>query len=192
VSCQGNGVAYYWSLIDRRARDAISFRGFSAAFPAAGVAREVMDFTLQGPLIACLSDLQDITQLQAIEMGGSAGIPGGAPNQVPFDVKILVAPAPQLAPHGRSRHGAVLLVRNETEGTTVATVADLHRGEDWVFAMLTAAIAAVAVNGGPPLIDMLMYNSSMGNMKMTITTPIGTVVVNKPFMSAPGLAAADA
>lgn len=63
LSCQGGyGVAYYWSLIDHRSQNAVAFRGFSAAFPGAAVAREVMDFTLAGPLISCLADLQDVTR----------------------------------------------------------------------------------------------------------------------------------
>jgi hypothetical protein len=185
VSCQGNGVAYYWSLIDRRARDAVSFRGFSATFPAAGVAREVLDFTVQGPLISCLSDLQDVTQLQAIRIGGSAGA-------VPFDVKILVAPAPQFASGGRNPQGAVLFVKNETEGTTVATVANLHRGDDWLFAILMAAMPVAAVNGGGALIDALIFGGAgNGDLVVTITTPIGTVHVNKPYTIAPGLLGAD-
>jgi hypothetical protein len=189
VSCQGNGVAYYWSLIDRRARDAVSFRGFSATFPAAGVAREVLDFTVQGPLISCLSDLQDVTQLQAIAMGGSAGTPN---QQLAFDAKIFVAPAPQLAPHGRNPHGAVLLVKNEVEGTTVATVANLHRGDDWVFAIMAAAIPAVAVNGGQALTDaVVLGGTSSATMKATITTPIGTVTVLNDFTTVAGLVGLD-
>ena len=185
VSCQGDGVGYYWSVIDRRARDAVSFRGFSATFPAAGVAREVLNFTVQGPLITYLFDLQDVAQLQAIRMGGSAGA-------VPFDVKILVAPAPQLAPHGHHPHAAVLSVKNETEGTTIATVADLHRRDDRVFAILMAAMPVAAVNGGPALIDALINGSaSNGDLEVTITTPIGTVHVNKPYTIAQGLLGAD-
>jgi hypothetical protein len=187
VSCQGSGIAYYWSVIDGRFRNAVGFRGFSVSFQGATVARELMDFTVQGPLIDCLSDLQDLSQLQEIQMGGSAGPPSGGPPQVPFDAKIRVAPAPQVAPGGRNPHGAVLLVTNEREGATVATVADFHRDEDWVFALLAAAIAAVAVNGGAPLIEALMFGNSLGNLKTTITTPIGTVVVNKPFTASAGL-----
>jgi hypothetical protein len=188
VSCQGNGVAYYWSVIDARARNAIGFRGFSAAFPATGVAREVLDFTIQGPLIPSLSDLEDVTQLQAIEIGGGAAASSG--QQLAWDAKILVAPAPQLAPHGRNPHGAVLSVKNETEGTTIATIADFHRGDDWVFALLVAAIPVVAVNGGQVLIDAVIRGSmSSGNLVATITTPIGKVTVNKPFTAVPGLPA---
>jgi hypothetical protein len=91
VSCQGNGVAYYWSVIGGHVRDAVSFRGFSATFPAPAVARVVVDFTVQGPLIDSLADLQDVTQVQAIQMGGSLGTPSPAAKQVPFDVKILAA-----------------------------------------------------------------------------------------------------
>ena len=189
VSCQGDGVAYYWSVIDGRSRNSVGFRGFSATFPAQAVAREVLDFTVQGPLISLLSDLQDVTQLQAVEMGGSAGTPN---QQLAFDARILVAPAPQLAPHGRNPHGAVLLVKNELEGTTVATVADLHRDEDWVFAIMVAAIPAVAVNGGPALTNAVVLGStSAATMKVTITTPIGTVTVNNNFTTAPGLAGLD-
>jgi hypothetical protein len=188
LSCQGPaGVAYYWSLIDNRFENAVGFRGFSAAFIGATTAREVMDFTVQGPLISCLADLQDVTQLQAVEMSGSMGASGST--QVPFDVKIHVAPAPQTAAGSRNPRGVILRIRNETESTTVATVADLHRHEDWVFATMVAAIAAVAVNSGPALIDVLMYDSSFGNVNATITTPIGTVTVNKPFTGVAGLAA---
>jgi len=187
LSCQGPaGVAYYWSLIDNRFENAVGFRGFSAAFLGATTAREVMDFTVQGPLISCLADLQDVTQLQAVEMSGSMG--ASASTQVPFDVKILVAPAPHTAAGSRNPRGAILWIRNESERTTVATVADLHHHEDWVFAIMTAAIAAVAVNSGPALIDVLMYGASVGNVKATITTPIGAVTVNKPFTAVPGLA----
>jgi hypothetical protein len=191
LSCQRDGVAYYWSVIDGRSRNAVGFRGFSAKFQAAAVAREVMDFTVQGPLIVCLADLQDITQVQAIDMGGSFAAPSGPPSEVPFAVKILVAPAPQAAPHSRNPHGVILSVKNETEGTTVATVADLHRDEDWVFAILVAAIAAIAVNSGPAAIEKLMFDDSIGDINATITTPIGTVTVNKPFIAAPGLAGLD-
>jgi hypothetical protein len=184
LSCQGDGVAYYWSMLDWRARNAVSFRGFSATFQATTATRAVLDFTVRGPLISCLADLQDISQIQAIDLGGSAGDP---PNLVPFAVKALVAPAPQLAPGGRSPHGAVLLLKNEREGTTVATIAHLHRDEDWVFVVLVAAIAAIAVNSGASLIDVLMFASSNGNLTVSITTPTGTVALNKPFSFAPGL-----
>jgi hypothetical protein len=188
LSCQGDGVAYYWSMLDWRARNAVSFRGFSATFQATTVARAVLDFTIRGPLISCLADLQDISQVQAIDLGGSAGAP---PNVVPFAVKVLVAPAPFLAPGGRSPHGAMLSLKNEREGTTIATVSDLHRDEDWVFVVLVAAIAAIAVNSGASLIDILMFDSSTGNLTVSITTPIGTVALNKPFSFAPGLPDAE-
>jgi hypothetical protein len=192
LACQdSNGVAYYWSVIDDRAQNAVCFRGFSATFSGAVPAREVMDFTVQGPLIACLSDLQDVTQLQLIHVGGSVGPVGSTDpgsTQVPFDAKILVAPAPQAARDSHNPRGVILRVANEAERTTIATVADLYRHEDWVFAILVAAIAAVAVNSGPALIDVLMYAASIGNVKATITTPIGTVAVNKPFTAVPGVA----
>jgi hypothetical protein len=189
LSCQGaNGVAYYWSVIDNRLQNAVGFRGFSATFQGTAPAREVMDFTLAGPLITCLADLQDVTQLQLIEMGGSAG--AGGSTQVPFAVKILVAPAPQAAADSVDPRAAILWIRSETERTTVATVADLRRHEDWVFAIMVAAIAAIAVNAGPALIEALMFGSSLGNVKATITTPIGTVTVNKPFTAVPGIAVA--
>ena len=188
LSCQGDGVAYYWSVLDWRSRNAVGFRGFSATFQAATVARAVLDFTVRGPLISCLADLQDISQIQAIDLGGSAGAP---PNLVPFAVNVLVAPAPQVKPGGRNPHGAVLSLKNETETTTIATIADLHRDEDWVFAILVAAIAAIAVNSGPALIDILMLDSSNGDLTVSITTPIGTVALNKPFSFVPGLPDAD-
>lgn len=188
LSCQGPaGVAYYWSLIHNRFENAVGFRGFSAAFVGATTAREVMDFTVQGPLISCLADLQDVTQLQAIEMSGS--MMASAPTEVPFDVKIHVAPDPHTAAGSHNPRGVILRIRNETESTTTATVADLHRHEDWVFVILVAAIAAIAVNSGPALIDVLMYDSSSGDVNVTITTPIGTVTVNKPFTGVAGLAA---
>ncbi len=189
VSCQSADVAYYWSVIDGRERNSVGFRGFSATFPAAGPAREVLDFTVQGPLIALLSDLQDIAQVQAIQMGGSAGTPA---QQVPFDAQILVAPAPQLAPHGRNPHGVVLRVRNETEGTTIATVANLHRGDDWVFATIAAAIPAVAVNGGGALTDTVVRGStSAATIRVRITTPMGTVTVVNDFTTVAVLAGLD-
>jgi hypothetical protein len=189
ISCQGNDIAYYWSVIHWRSRNAVGFRGFSATFPVAGVAREIMDFTLQGPLIGCLADLQGVAQVQAIEMSGSAANPGTPPNDIPFDVKVLVALAPQLAPGGRNPHGAILSMKNETEGGTVATIADIHYAGDYVFVLLVAAIAAVAVNGGQALIDRVMFDNSTGDLEVKITTPIGTVTVNKPFSAVPGLLA---
>ncbi len=187
VSCQGGGLAYYWSVLDWRSRDAIGFRGFSAKFQPSPIAREVMDFTVAGPLIGCLSDLEDVAQAQAIEMGGSVAAP-----PVPFDAKLLVAPAPQVSPLGRGPHGAILSIAKETEGATVATVADIRFEGDWIFAILVAAIPAVAVNGGPALANAVMFSTNLnGNLVVTITTPIGTVSVNKPFTTAPGLPAAD-
>jgi hypothetical protein len=186
VSCQGGGVAYYWSVLDWRSRDAIGFRGFSAKFEPSPIAREVEDFTVAGPLIGCLFDLEDRAEVQAIEMGGSVGAP-----PVPFDAKLLVAPAPQVSPVGHGPDGAILSITNESEGATVATVANIRLDGNWIFAILVAAIPAVAVNGGPALAAALMDSSSAGNLVVTITTPIGTVAVNKPFTTAPGLPAAD-
>jgi len=189
ISCQGDGIAYYWSVIDQRSRNAVGFRGYSATFPATGVARQVWDFTIQGPAIQCLSDLQDVAQVQALELSGSAGNPNTTQGLVPFDAKILVAPAPFVAPGGRNAHGAILSIKKETEGITVATVADIHYDRDWVFVVLVAAIAAVAVNSGPALIERLMVDTSAGDLVATVTTPIGTLIVNKTFTAAPGLLA---
>ena len=86
---------------------------------------------------------------------------------------------------------AVLLIKNETEATTFATVAGIHRDEHWVFAILVAAIAAIAVNSGQALILRLMFDNSDGDINATISTPIGTVTVNKPFTAAPGLVGLD-
>ncbi len=84
LSCQGGDVAYSWSLIDGRLRDAVGFRGYSAKFQAATTAREVLDFTVQGPLFSCVAGLQDVVQMQELDIGGSIGTP---PNIVPFAVK---------------------------------------------------------------------------------------------------------
>ena len=164
------------------------FRGYSAKFQAATTAREVLDFTVQGPLFSCVAGLQDVVQMQELDIGGSIGTP---PNIVPLPSEFLVAPAPQTVRGGRHPRGAVLLIRKETEGATVATIADIRRDEDWLFAILAAAIAAVAVNGGQALIDQLMYADSPGNIVATITRPIGTLTINKPFAAAPGLVGID-
>ena len=159
--------------------------GCSAKFQPSLVEREVNDFTVAGPLIGCLVHLEDRAEAQAIEMGGSMGAAPG----VPFDAKLLVAPAPQVSPIGHSRGGAILSITNETEGTTVATVANIRPDGGWIFAILVAAIPAVAVNGGPALAAALLGLVAACDLVVTITTPIGTVTVNKPFTTAPGLPA---
>ncbi len=85
----------------------------------------------------------------------------------------------------------MLSLKNDREGATITTIAHLHRDEDWVFVVLVAAIAAIAVNSGAALIDILMFDSSNGDLTVSITTPIGTVAVNKPFSFAPGLPNAE-
>ncbi len=186
VSCQGGGMAYSWSVLDWRSRDAIGFRGFSAKFQPSPIAREVKDFTIAGPAIGCLFGLEDWTEPQAIEMGGSMGAP-----PVPFDAKLLVAPSPRAPRASRRPDAAVLSITNETQGATVATVANICSGRDWIFAILVAAIPSVAVNGGAALADALMVSSSGCNLVATITTPLGTLTINKPFTTAPGLPSAE-
>ncbi len=38
-----------------------------------------------------------------------------------------------------------------------------------------------------PVADILMLDSSDGDLTVSITTPIGTVALNKPFSIVPGL-----
>ena len=186
VSCMGDGAAYCWSVLDWRSRHAIGFRGFSANFSPAPVAREVIDFTLAGPLIGCLFDLECFVEPQAVEMGGSLGT---APSLLVFEAKGLVAPSPQRSPDGVGPRDAIVSLTNDREGVTVATVADIRLRGGWIGAVLVAAIPALALSASASVVTALMFGSEAGALVVKVTTPIGTVAVNRPFTTAPGLPA---
>ena len=181
---QGGGLAHYWSVLDWRSRDAIGFRGFSARFQPSPIAREVIDFTVAGP-IGCLSDLEDVALPQAIEMAGSVAAP-----PVPLTRKLLVAPAPQVSPVGGGPHGRFV----DRQGDRGGHGGDrrrhsLRRGSD--LRHPGRRHPGRGDHGGPALANALtLSTNSSGNLVLTITTPIGRID-NKPFISAPGLPATD-
>src|SRR5271155_4372777 len=123
LSFQTGGVAYYWSVLEGGPRNAVTFRGFSTKFSPSSSERTVSLFSLQGPVVDGFADLQDVTTIQSIDLSG--GLKSASGPSVPLAVKIIVAPAPQLAFDGRNPHGVVLTVTEEDKTMLVATIADL-------------------------------------------------------------------
>ena len=169
-------------MLEGGPRNAVTFRGFSTTFAAASAARTVSLFHLQGPVVDGFANLQDVSTIQSIELAGGLKAPSGP--SLPLAVKIIVAPAPELAFDGRNPHGAVLKLTEQNETALVATIADLHREADWIFAILASAIVATTVLAG----QALLLLDGIGDANVTVTTPIGTVASFGTFTFAAGAA----
>lgn len=184
LSFQVRGTAYYLAVIEGGPRDAISFRGYTAALTPTGIRREVLAFHLQGPLIEDISNLEDLVDILGIDVKGTLGTASGTPNN--YAGKVTIAPAPQLSADGKSPHGVLLWV--EGHQNTVVTVADLQEGLGWIVALVIIAVVVVVVVETPEIIAALKGGS--GASSVTVTTPVGTVSAVSSFNAASGTAPA--
>jgi hypothetical protein len=58
-----------------------------------------------------------------------------------------VAPSPRVSRISRRPDAAVLSISKETEGVTVATVANIRSDRDWIFEILAAVRPWLAIGG---------------------------------------------